>query len=211
MLAASLALAAATGCAPTRIGGTTPPDQALNELRVENHQLATQVQTLQTDIDRRLAEIQQLKQQTTPRPADPALANAELPRLTTLKLDRYSAALDTDRDGGDDAVRLYVRTLDQLGRFLPVGGKLSVRLINAHAQPPTVIAQTTLDPASLDKAYRSGLTGTHYTVQLPLPQPTPAELRQITVVVELTDAQTGATVTLQEALPVTPGTTSARP
>ena len=164
-----------------------------DDLRRRNMELAEQVAELQDRIELRENEIDALEQQL--HDGTKPMEGVASPRLVAVRLGRYSGPLDTDGDGVDDQVRVYVQTLDQQSRFMPVAGRASLQI--AHVQPeqePKLIAERVYESADLDAAYRTGLTGTHYTLETPLPQPLPAGVGQITVTVFVTSADTGATL-----------------
>ncbi|MEX0776699.1 MAG: hypothetical protein WD042_13430 [Phycisphaeraceae bacterium] len=188
------------GCA-ARIGGSSTPEAALNDMRRENQELRQQVQQLLGNIDLRLAEIDTLEQQLH-RPAG-HVPDAKVPQAVAIKFGRYSGAVDSDNDGKDDLIRVYIQPHDQKDRFLPIAAQAVVQV--ASIQPDAgarLLAEKTFDAQPFDHAYRSGLTGTHYALELPLPDDFPDDLKEVTVKVTLTNAATGATLTAQQAVVV---------
>lgn len=206
-LVALVVLCTMSGCISGRIGGSEPSDKVIDELRTDNIALKREVATLQKNIDQRLAEIDTLQQQVNgARP----MSGVDAPSLASLKFGRYTAAVDTDGDKRDDLIRLYIQTLDQQSRFLPVAGKATVQavlLLPDHE--PLVLSRIELTPKQWDESYRTGLTGTHYTVDMPLTGPGASAMdalkkgvHEITVMVSFTDAATGAAVQAQATYPV---------
>ena len=129
----------------------------------------------------------------------PGFENARPPILSDLDFARYTGPVDTDRDGVDDELRLYVRPVDQMGRMLVVAGSINIQLLDLQAeQPPKVIDEQTVSPEALDDAYRTGLTGDHYSLKVKLPLDRLGEVDHITVLTTLTQAETGRTVDRQE-------------
>ena len=171
-----------------------------DRLRKENLGLQEQVGQLQKNITLRIAEIQAMEQMVAAtRPALPDLKLSDLPQAVVVKFDRYTGPIDTNADGNDDTIRIYVRTLDQQGRFIPVTAKANLQAVQlAPEQPPRLIAEVNVAPPEFDKAYRSGMTGTHYTFDLPL-KSLPADVKQVTLKVTLTDASTGVTMSCEQA------------
>ena len=101
-----------------------------------------------------------------------------------------------DQDGAIETIRLYVTTLDQKDRLIPVVGLAVVQVISIEpGLPPSVLAEKTFDPIEFDDAYRSGFTGTHYTLEIPLSEPLSKDMTQLTISIALTDGATGATIT----------------
>lgn len=202
LAAAGLVLCTLTGCISGRLGGSQPPDVVINELRDDNIALKEQVASLQKNIDARLAEIDTLRQQVDgARP----LQGVDAPRVVKLEFGRYSSAVDRDGDKRDDVIRLYLKTMDQQGRFLPASGKATLQAVLLRAgKEPLTLATVEIDPQAWDKSYRTGLTGTHFSLELPLTGTDSTALNtlkkgphDITVMISFTDAATGATLNLQ--------------
>jgi hypothetical protein len=174
-----------------------------DRLRRENLELRTQVDQLQKNIDLRLAQIQTLEQRVSPT-TRPAIEGAHVPQAAALQLDRYTGAIDTNHDGVDDTVRIYLKPLDQEGRFIPVAGRAVAQVVAIQpGEPPKLLAEKVFEPAEFNQAYRTGLTGTHYTLELPLPSPLPKGLKSATLKVTLTDAATGAQLVAEQAINIT--------
>lgn len=172
-----------------------------DRLRAVNLELQRERDELETKLDLRMAELEAARQQLS---ADaPPVEGAQPPQLAKIAFDRYSGAVDTDGDGIDDRIRVYIRPLDGQGRFLPVSGKATVRLVTIpETDSPDVLAERTFEPGEWDDAYRSGFMGTHYTLELELPQPPLEGLTQATLHVTLTQGSTGVKLTQQQVIPI---------
>ncbi|MAE65087.1 MAG: hypothetical protein CMJ18_12525 [Phycisphaeraceae bacterium] len=175
----------------TACGG---PRNFLNEndrLRRQNLELNEQIEKLQAQIESRIQEIDALQAQQEQGGAAARIDGADPPRLSRLRFGRYSGPVDSDGDGQHDQVRIYLHTLDQHGRFVPVSGRAVVRanIATANAAPGT-IASRAWEPPEFDQSYRSGITGTHYTLELDLPAGA-AGVERIQLYVALHDAATG--------------------
>ncbi len=192
------------GCQVQRVGGEADPDQVIHDLRREKVELSGRIEQLEARAAARLAQIEQLEQQLhrgTIEGGDGA--QADLPRVVTIELGRYSGPLDSDEDGRDDLIRLYVQTLDQHGRFLPVAASAHVQAVWIRAdQPPISVAGLALTRPQWDDAYRSSFMGTHYRIDLPLTPDRPAGDRTVTVRLSITDESTGATLNHERAITV---------
>ena len=164
-----------------------------DRLREENLRLQRRVLSLDSQLQNAQQQIGHLQRHAdrTPR-TTPDGQPVDAPRLTSLKFDRLSGILDTDSDGTADHARLYVRTLDQHGRFIPVAARASAQVVSINpGHPPTVLGETALTAQEMDAAYRSGITGTHYTITLPIDNKRPVEHEDVTAKVVLTDLQHG--------------------
>ena len=97
------------------------------------------------------------------------------PHLADVTIGRLSHVRDTNGDGRPDVLTVYVNTFDGRGRFIQVTGELSVTAsaipADADVNQPMQIGHVRLDPEQLREAYRSGITGTHYAVDVPIDWP----------------------------------------
>lgn len=171
------------------------PRDFINEndrLRRENMELRETV----AELRQRTADLERSLETERARGDSPLAdlpASVQPPTVTRIEVGRFSGGIDTDGDGADDAVRLYLNTLDARGRFVPVVGEVRVSIV---AVPPGEEARTlaTVEhgPEQLQQAYRSGFAGTHYTLIAPVDEPVPEDLNTVLVRVRLTDLLTGA-------------------
>lgn len=193
-ISVGLLLVLASGCSSARVGGDESPDDVLHDLRRDRAALAQRLDQLEQDIARRLEQIDQLEREQAAGPVD-GVNPVDLPRFVELKVGRFSGPLDTNDDGRDDVVRLYLETLDQHGRFLPVAGRGTAQVVILSVdQPPTVAGEMTVEPKTFDASYRSGLMGTHYRIDIPVEAPGERGLHTAAVKMAVMDAATGAVV-----------------
>ena len=168
------------------------PKNFLNDndkLRRENLDLKRQVDDLNAALQRRVDEVATLEQQL----ADNGDTNARAPRLTTVKLGRYSGVVDTDGYGAPDLFRLFVVTLDQDGRFLPIRAEAVVRVVELPVEgEPRLIVRQEFSPVQVKDNYRSGFTGTHYRLEVALPADTPPDFTVRVTLVESDGLQVSA-------------------
>lgn len=189
MIAAVVLVAALPAC---RIGGPRNFNNDNDKLRAERLELQRRIETLEQDLESRLGEIATLRAQLdADRPSD--FQGVNTPTLSQIKFGRYSGAIDSDGDGTDDMVRLYIEPRDQRNRLLPVAGKATVQLVDIPADGPAkTIAQKRYDPKELESTWRSTFLGSHFTLELELPSPLPTIDGQITAKVILIEATTAA-------------------
>lgn len=174
-----------------------------DKLRKENMELREQVGDLEAQLERRSGELHALRAKYESEPT--AVPGADPPVLSQIKFDRYTAAVDTDKDGRDDLIRAYVQTYDQNGQFLPVAGRAVLQAaVLQEGKEPFLVVDATFGPKQWREAYRDSLFGLHYELETPITGEIPADVQQLTVKVDLTDAATGATFTAQKAVPVNP-------
>lgn len=160
-----------------------------DRLRRANLDLRRQVNDLEEAVRLRVAQIELMQQRAG---NSARVAGADLVQLTELRFGRYGGAIDTDHDGIDDELRVYLSPVDQHGRFMVVAGSARLQAVAiVPGQEPRIVLEHTFSPAEFDGAYRSGLMGTHYTLARPLPGALSADLTDLTVKVAFTDAASG--------------------
>lgn len=184
-----LVLAVALMSLPACSRGPRNFENENDRLRAQNLELRRSVESLEKTLTRRDAELATLRERLDgARP----LAGVPAPALTTVELDRYSGPVDTDGDGRDEVMRLYLKTRDQHGRALPVEGVADVRLVllGDEDQEPASLLGRAYEAEALRERYRNGFTGTHYTFELPL-DAAPSGVSSVAARVRLTNAATG--------------------
>ncbi len=173
---------------------------AADAVRRQNLELEKLVSELQEKLDLRTGELESLREQLQRGAASP-MPGAISPTLSKIEFDRYTGAMDTNGDGNDDRLRVYVRTLDQHGRLLPVAGRATLQLVQIEPDtPPILITERSYAPAEWDDSYRSGLTGTHHTLEMLLPDNLLPQALDATVKLTFVEADTGTTLTVQQAV-----------
>lgn len=200
---AAAAMVLLAGCTPrARVGGSRSSDVVLHEQREQIDALESQVAQLEAQIDQRIAQIDQLQQQIDSPSRVDGVTPADLPRMVRISLGRYSSALDMDGDGADELLRVYVKPVDQEGRFVPVAGRATVQAVVLRpGSEPVVIAEAAFDPEQWASGYREGFTGVHYTLEAPIAvDRLPADAVQLAVKVVVTDAATGSSASAQTSL-----------
>jgi len=172
-----------------------------DQLRRQVLQLNQKNDQLGQTVDTQLAQIDTLSQRLGDKPAIAGMTGVDLPHVSSVRFDRFSTLIDTDGDTVPDTVRLYIQTLDQRDRFLPAVGQARFQvLVITPPAPPQVLANQVVEPSEFDSAYRTGPTGTHFTITIPLASELPQSINEITVKMRFTDAATGAIITHQQVL-----------
>ncbi len=175
-----------------------------DELRRSNLELNREVEALEKKLALRTDEVQALHQQlngsATGSATQPGVAQ---PTLARVEIGRYSGPVDADGDGHDDLIRLYLRTLDGQGRMFPLPATALVGLLEiSDHDAPRLLASSAWDQKEFDASYREGFTGTHYTLELPLPPRPDRPIPDALIRVSVTDARTGTNVTVQQTYPL---------
>ncbi len=179
-----------------------------DDLRRSNQELRAQVEDTQAQIIRLQQELKshRLDAQRGEDGVTPPMPDAVVPVLVGLEFARYSGPVDTDRDGIDDTLRLYLRPFDQKNRFRVVAGRVNAQLLSLIPdQPPRVLLDRTITPPQLDDAYRTGFTGDYYHVDVPLDDALfdiLGDADRLTALVTLTPAGAGLPVSTQAVFPL---------
>lgn len=178
------------------VGCTSGPRNFANEndrLRRENVELRDTVAELR-DQTANLEYALAIERRRPDSPRANVPEGVQPPLVTRITVGRFSGGFDTDDDNADDAIRLYLNTLDARNRFVPTVGTVSATVL---AIPPgeeaVTVATHEFDAQQLEDAYRSGFGGTHYTLVVPIEQTVPEGLTSLLVRIRLTDLLTGET------------------
>jgi len=158
-------------------------------LRAERLELQREIDRVTENLKLREGEIATLRAELDSPGLD---EGAQPPMISQLELGKFSGPVDENDDGRDEAIVIYLQTLDQHGRFLPIAATASIIVATLETQGQVgVVAEQEYTYQDFDAAYRSNLMGTHYTLSLPLPAE--GELpEEVTLRVELTEATTGS-------------------
>jgi hypothetical protein len=191
---ACLALAAVaqiTGCGPRNY------ENENDRLRAQVMDLSEQVTTLQAQA----AGLQkQLEVERATNPA-PLPEGVNPPLAVDLTIHGWTSAFDADRDGKPDSLRIYLQPKDAQQRVVQVVGSLRIDLVALPVgSDPVNLKTVNVSPQDLNAAYRSAITGPHYTLTTPIDQPLPENTNALLIRTTLTDALTGKTLTAERTI-----------
>ena len=180
------------------VGGCGANNDGVNDaLRKHNDELQREIDKVTRQLRLRETELATLRGE-----GGSPVAGADLPVVAKVEFGRYSGGVDTNRDEIDDTLRIYLNTFDQKGRFIVVAGEAVVQAVFIKpGASPTVVIDKKFSAADFDKAFRSGITGTHYTLDAPLPKPT-EDMKTLMVKVTVTDATTGKVLSVEQPLKI---------
>jgi len=118
-----------------------------------------------------------------------------------VEIGRYTGGVDTDGAPGDDAVRVYLRPIDQDGHAIKAAGRVKVQLFDLAAAPErNLLFECTYDELQVRRCWSGGFMAYHYTFECPWKSPPPHN--ELTVRVEFTDYLTGKTFSNQKVVTV---------
>ena len=173
--------------------------------RNENDQLRARVLDLQQQVESLTSRTSELESALAAATASPdqisEAIRANLPYVAEISLSRLSFARDDDGDGQVDAVVLYVQPEDGLGRFTQMTGLVSahVAILPAGADAIT-LGRIELDPGALRQAYRSSVTGTHYTIVVPVRTNSASSTAEAIARVQYTDGLSGRVLSAERRI-----------
>ena len=175
--------------------GTHTYDQVVQELadaRAEARRLQQANEALQAVADERKQQIATLQR----------LGEKRLDRLyhvTGIELGRYTNGIDLDGEKpGDEAVKVYLRPIDQHGSTIKAAGEVTVELYDLAAEANSnLVGKYHWDVEETAKQWSSSFVAYHYSFLCRLKSGLPRH-KDITVRVRFTDYLTGKTFTAQK-------------
>jgi len=175
----------------------------------QNDLLRARVMDLEAQVERltdRNRELEAALAQAEAAPGTlPEEVRAATPHVVRVGIDRRSHALDEDGDGRADALLVYVKPADGLGRFVQLVGRLGIRAVDLPPNAdPVSLGQVSLGPTEVRGSYRSSFMGTHYSVTLPLTLPDDRPDGPCTVHVVYEDGRTGRSIRAQDLVDLRP-------
>ena len=180
---ALLALTACSGCSVTVLKPSSEDSVRERVARVEarNADLELENEGLRTQLAEHLQEIS----------PDEAAIQAAMPRLAAMVI--ASSSIVESPPGGPRELILRLAPSDDRGRFLQIVGNLMVRVVAVPADgPPLTLAVAEFGPEQIRDAWRGGMLGSNYVLDIPLDQATHLGLPDtVDVVIRFTDATTG--------------------
>jgi hypothetical protein len=180
---ALLALTACSGCSVTVLKPSSEDSVRERVARVEarNADLELENEGLRTQLAEHLQEIS----------PDEAAIQAAMPRLAAMVI--ASSSIVESPPGGPRELILRLAPSDDRGRFLQIVGNLMVRVVAVPADgPPLTLAVAEFGPEQIRDAWRGGMLGSNYVLDIPLDQATHLGLPgTVDVVIRFTDATTG--------------------
>jgi hypothetical protein len=187
-----LATGLLVACAPAGCRATLVPPDGQDPARVQVQALERTVAALEARNAELGAQLDALRAQTGSQvPEDVLVATPRLVGVALVGTSSVTPAVGDPPTGA--AAQVVLETRDGMGRFVQVAGRAEVAVTLAPVGgDPRVLGRRALGPAELRDAYRAGLMGTHYTIDVPLELPAGlAPGTPLAVTVEVTDGWTG--------------------
>jgi len=148
----------------------------LEQCRIENHQLAEQIQTLS---------------------ALPKEGRENLYELRSVRIAKFTNWYDNDEDGRREKLIVYFQPIDEVGDIVKAAGSVAVQLWNLNdPNSQALLGQWQVQPTELRKQWYASIVMSTYRLTFDAPA-TPAQdltalqARPLTVRVTFTDYLTG--------------------
>lgn len=125
-------------------------------------------------LERRNTELRaELRRMSRQRDEVPEEIHAATPHVVDLAIGRWSHGRIAGEPDDRDALRIYLNPIDGRGRFVPLVGtvRMHAAVLPDDADDATTLARIEFTPDQMRDAYRSGITGTHYTLTVPIDWP----------------------------------------
>ena len=193
--AAGLLSFAVGACNSAHVGGASAPAAANDALRSQVLALEDKVRALEAERDELKAKLSEEQRVRAGALSEEVVA--AIPRCAGIDIGSLSGFEPADPAKPPTMVVAYIDPHDGRGRFVQMVGTLKVAATltppAGQQGEPRQLGAITLTPARLRDAYRSGVTGTHYTVEIPLSEADAAKAREgeLLVTAEFLDAITG--------------------
>lgn len=183
-----------TGCGSATIGGAKGFSTANDELRAKVAALEAenaQLKATKAELEGNLAQEERVR-----RGLISADVLAAIPVCSGITIDSLSGLYPASSESAPTRCDIYLEPFDGRRRFVQIVGNLRAEVLALHpsaaAAAPVVIGTLSLSPAQLREAYRSGLTGTHYSLEVPITSPQVAlHKADLVIRVQFEDALTG--------------------
>lgn len=179
----AVVVAGVASCGPKNFKNT---NDDLRRERVELRERVSDLESLVAELRARLGEEARVREGLL---GEEALS--ALPRAGSIGLARLTGFV---RGGG---LRAYIVPRDGRGRFVQVVGRLSVRASYVPGPDseltPGLLSEDVLPPSALREAYRDGLSGPAYVVDLGVPELALDEPGSVLIEASFADAITGET------------------
>ena len=172
------------------------------DIATANDRLREKVVDLEKQISQHKGQIAHL-QARVKEAETTASASEELrentPHVAAIEIDSLSHLRDIDGDDKADELVVYIKAADGWGRTIQLVGQLSVHAVAMPVGKDAItLGRVSLGPAEVRRAYRSSITGTHYTVNVALVMPEGMIIEEITVRAEYLDGYSGVIYTTQQ-------------
>jgi len=171
----------------------TPEELQAEKLQQEKGSLTGDVERQKAEIERLRAQVRELStlkdKQTNPY------------ELTTVRIAKISNFFDTNRDGIQEKLVVYVQPVDTEGDIVKAAGAADVQLWNLNnPNGQALLGQWKVEPAELRKLWFDSLTTTGYRFTFDRPEAVGVFSKPLTIKVTFTDYLTGESFRAQQVI-----------
>ncbi len=190
-------LLVAQGCHEARVLTPTGADG----LRAQVRDLSERVESLSATNAQLSAQLAACAKGAQDRTGISPEAVEATPRLVSVRIGSVSHFEAGPSTASGCVASIYLEPQDGLGRFLQLVGTLEVAVFDLSATGASrALATATFTPLQVRDAFRGGITGSHYTIELPLSTQAWNCGGSVTVRISFVDGLTGATLTAQREI-----------
>lgn len=114
-----------------------------------------------------------------------------LERIERIELRKLTGLYDKDKDGSEETLIVYIRTIDEAGDLVKAAGSVKVQLWDLDAPNNPHLADWLVKPDELAKSWSPTMLTTYYRLKFDITGLLDDSKKELTVKVEFTDYVTG--------------------
>ena len=158
----------------------------IDALKKENTDLTMQVESLRKKNDQLSEQTQRLSG------LDKTVRLSAMDTLDTIRIGKRSGLSDTDKDGVNETLMVYLEPLDTAQDYVKAIGTVTVELWNLNTDPAKAkLGEWTLQPADMHKLWGRNIFAGYYRLSLPAANILTGQEKELTVKVTFTDVLSG--------------------
>ena len=183
-----------TGCVPEESNGVVVEDA--DKLASRLRKLELEKEGLQTVI------IDQQKQIRSLQALGEGKRLEKIYHVSKITLGRYTGGVDTDGVAGHDAIKVFLRPIDQDGSTLKAAGDVKIQIFDLALPKENLIGEYKWPVDKISKHWSGGFMTYYFSFVCPWKKTSPPKHKKLTVRVEFLDYLTGKTFMAQEVCEV---------
>lgn len=179
-------------------GSCSPPDMCPAKLA----EAQSQNQQLQKDLEQQRAAQMQLQRELEQFRGMPDDRREQLVQVAGIEFGRFTDAVDRDKDGFDDGVKVYLVLRDREGDVIKAAGTVDLELWDLDAAENQRRYQHHFDLKETAGCWLSGMMADHFKFEIPWAKNTPPRHANLTIKLTYTDALTAKSWQIQKMITV---------
>ena len=185
--------------------GCDPEDGKTNGVVVEDDdKLASRLRKLEREKDGlQTVIVDQQKQIRSLLALGKAKRLEKIYHVSKIAIGRYTGGVDTDGVAGHDAIKVFLRPIDQDGSTLKAAGDVKIQIFDlALPEKKNLIGEYKWPVDKISKQWSGGFMTYHFSFVCPWKKTSPPKHKKLTVRVEFLDYFTGKTFAAQKVCEV---------